>query len=746
LGLVCLVVLFPVALLGSKRTLDSTFNSPVDWVPETMPERVDWDAFSSRFQLGDVVSFSWPGAVLDSPDLQRAADAIIAREIEHGEGHVLSAVSGTELVHSLTDGPAGLSPRVAGNRLRGTVVGPDGRQSIVIATLSPTGTRQRIDLIPRLKSIIGETVGLPASQIRAIGIPVEGAVIDQAALQTIERFAVPSAIIAVALCWVCLRSLWMTLAIAAVAMIGEGIVLAAVWFTGQPMNAILVVLPSLVFVLTVSAGIHLCNYFNDQLRHEFAGQREAAVRKALRIGLRPCLLASATTVIGLGSLVMVPIVPVRAFGTIAAAGILLTLCLLFLVLPAAMLLSRRQPHAVDDNLDRTTGSASKDHVRVSVRSRIADWFYHLPINHPRTVAVVATLFAAVFVLGLTRLRTTVSVPSLFAAEHPMRKDFDWYQDHIGPAVTGELEIRFDNPEATDPIDRLKLISAMHVDIARQADVSGVLSPGIFLPPVPSRPGFAAIARRSGIRSQIENREDSSPLVKTGFLSHPSDDAEYWRISYRLPLRTDTRYDNQLRKIGALARDRAVGSNLSASVTSTGGIMLIEAAQTNLLSGLLYSFITALIAVALVMMVILRSVLGGLLAMAPNAIPMLVTFGALGLADIPLDIGSVMTASLALGIAVDDTVHLLSRFAGAHRRGQSRENAVLTALRQCGPAMAQTTIVCGCSLLVYGFSDFLPTRRFAVLMLCLLSAALAGDLFVLPAMLTGPWGRLLAKQR
>ena len=173
-------------------------------------------------------------------------------------------------------------------------------------------------------------------------------------------------------------------------------------------------------------------------------------------------------------------------------------------------------------------------------------------------------------------------------------------------------------------------------------------------------------------------------------------------------------------------------------------MLIEAAQNNLLCGLLNSFVAAFVTVAIVMMVLLRSVIGGCLAMIPNAMPTLVTFGFLGLSNTPLDIGAVMTASLALGIAVDDTVHLLSRFASFRKGGRAPAAATLLALQQCGPAMLQTTLVCGVSLLVYGLSDFLPTRRFAMLMLCLLSTALVGDLLLLPAILSGRFASYFAR--
>lgn len=133
-------------------------------------------------------------------------------------------------------------------------------------------------------------------------------------------------------------------------------------------------------------------------------------------------------------------------------------------------------------------------------------------------------------------------------------------------------------------------------------------------------------------------------------------------------------------------------------------------------------------------------------MIPSMIPTLVLFGSMGWLGISLDIGLVMTASVALGIAVDDTLHLLSHFRDARCQGFNLDASVLTALGYCGLAMFQTTVICGCSLLVYCASDFLPTQRFAVCMGLLLAMAWLGVAVLLPAMMSSHLGRWLASNK
>jgi len=106
----------------------------------------------------------------------------------------------------------------------------------------------------------------------------------------------------------------------------------------------------------------------------------------------------------------------------------------------------------------------------------------------------------------------------------------------------------------------------------------------------------------------------------------------------------------------------------------------------------------------------------------------------------VDIGTMMTASVALGIAVDDTIHFLSWFRHFIDEGLDRVDAVIETYRRVGPAMLQTTVVGGLGLFVFSLSTFTPTQRFGTLMLVLLVTALFGDLILLPALLAGPLGR------
>jgi predicted RND superfamily exporter protein len=187
-----------------------------------------------------------------------------------------------------------------------------------------------------------------------------------------------------------------------------------------------------------------------------------------------------------------------------------------------------------------------------------------------------------------------------------------------------------------------------------------------------------------------------------------------------------------------------------SVVYTGLVPIVYKAQRTLLNSLVNSIALAFIMISLVMMVLLRSgklsptnlinPSAGMVSMLPNVFPVVIIFGAMGYLDILVDVGTMMTASVAMGVAVDDTIHFLNWFRHGIAQGLDRRQAIRAAFRRVATAMTQTTLIGGLGLSVFALSTFTPTQRFGVMMLSLLAVALVGDLVFLPALLAGPLGK------
>jgi uncharacterized protein len=198
------------------------------------------------------------------------------------------------------------------------------------------------------------------------------------------------------------------------------------------------------------------------------------------------------------------------------------------------------------------------------------------------------------------------------------------------------------------------------------------------------------------------------------------------------------------------------------IVYTGIIPVVYKAQRTLLESLIQSVAWAFVLIAFVMACLLspaRTIFEGLaprnllqaigcgaISMIPNVFPIVIIFGIMGHSHTLVDIGSMMTASVAMGVAVDDTIHFLTWFRDGLRKGLDRRDAIFVAYKHVAPAMTQTTIIGGLGLSVFAMSTFTPTQRFGTLMLALLAAALIGDLIFLPALLASPLGRIFTVRK
>ena len=781
-GVALLALLMIPAIVHSHAAIESLFNRPADWVPDSLPEKADFNEFVEHFSAVEMIMVAWDGAELDSEDL-RVAGLILqplctetsanwypqdtqeknpnvevdelppwarrwvadTRRVCETETPLNWARTGHDSLSRMMASPANIPRKTAIHRLQGTLIGPDEKQTCMMLSLSEPGLSKRRILIPAIRQMIGKLAGIRPQDVAVVGSPFEGAAVDAESIRSIQRFSPPSAIIAAILCFLCLRSVPMTLAIVVVAVIGEGLVLAAVYYTGTPMNAILIVLPPLVFVLTVSAGIHLSNYYLD-IANEFPdlslGQ---AARGAMRAGVAPCSLATGTTVIGMLSLCLVRLQPVRIFGFVASLGVVVTLCLLFLVLPGAMVLTNPRHRKGDaggqDAGRKDAGSNGKNGEPTGLRNQLLIWF-RKRFARPWPMIAAFLLISLILSLGLGRLESSVNVPRMFLPQSDIRTQYKWFERHVGPTVTGELLLTFPAmSDRDDPLVRLTDVAKVQRSIIKLPMVGGTVSAMTFVPSIPRGKNVRATAARSIIRKLI--RDPHSSLRHLGFIAE-NETQQIWRISIRMPQDKSANIGQQIHTVKQTAIDAVSDSALRPKVTLTGSVSIVQKSQEILLRDLFRSFVTAFGIIAIVMIGMLRSIVGGLLAMIPNLFPTVVLFGLMGLIRLPLDIGSVMSASVALGIAVDDTVHLLSRYGSRRARGIGQIRAAYGALSQCGVAMVQTTIVCGVSLMAYWFSDFVPTSRFSLLMLGLLTFALLGVTFLLPAMMCSFMGKWLAR--
>ncbi|TWT37582.1 MMPL family protein [Posidoniimonas corsicana] len=745
------LVATPFLIIGAIRTMDSMHTSALHWLDPSEPARVEYERFTEQFQSGNTILLSWPGCTLDDPrlaELERTIAHYAAAATPDGPlvQHVLS---GRSLVEDLSRPELGLTREQAIARLQGAMIGPDGESTCLAAVLSPRGERQRAESHGYLVETAKQVTGVTDEELRVAGPTVDALAVDIESDRSVDYYSGPSALVSFLACLWCLRSLRYSLAILAVAGFGELMILGSLHYLGVTMDAVLIVLPPLVFVLTVSSGIHLVNYYYDQVR---AGAGDDAPRRAVRQGWAPCSMAALTTALGLGSLLVSRITPVATFGKFAAGGVVIAVLLLFFTLPGVM---SRWP------ISRSAITAGE------TTSALVVYLVRMARAVCRRASLITALGIGCLIvggMGLAQLRTSIGVNNLFAPNSRVIQDFEWMEDNVANLVPLEVIVRFPPDDGLRMIDRLTLLMRVEQAVREVDSVGGVMSALTFCPRVPTARGSNSIFRRAQFNARLEaNREE---LLASHYL-HEADGGQDWRISARVSGVGQIDYQvvlDELRgRVEPLLDEYAADPRhgFRPQTSYTGTMPLVYGAQHALLEDMFYSMLLAFVLVWLVMSMmltdsgvrgfaragaLLKGLWLGVLAMLPNVFPIVVVFGLMGWLDWPADIGSTMTACVALGIAVDDTLHFLAWYRRETAKGDPPQLAIRHSFQHCGRAMIQTTVICGFGMLVFGLSGFMPTKRFSLLMFTLLNAALVADLVFLPAILASPLGGMFAVRK
>jgi uncharacterized protein len=705
------------------------------WLPSNSPVRSEYRKFVRDFGADQYLFVSWLGCRVEDPRLERMASTLRQLAQEQPSLSILTVRDSRSAVNAMVAQRLGTGDRNAQQLLRGYSLGEDGTAYILIQ-LGDASIAQRSVLITEIEARC-MAIGVPAAELVLAGEPYQVHMIDRSSRETMEYFVAPSSILALGFAWICLRNLRLTILVFAFSGIGQVIGLALISLFFGEMSAVMVVLPTLIFMLTLSAAVHLTNYFKD-----VGGMAETASGvRAIRIGAWPCGLATMTTVFGFASLTVSQLSPVWQFGVLAALGLILSTSLLLSAFPAATKIVQWS-NATNYAALATPRVTSNQSVPPSSQpkawqSGLAKFNqrFSLPICCTGILVLIWSAF------GVLRMRTSTEFVDMFPPENRAIRNLQWIEERLGPIDSVEILVNFRDADALPLLDRMRIIQRVEADLQSLDSVYRVLSAATFLPEISDRKGTRSVIQRAVLRRSL--LDNYAAFVTQGLL-HRDGEVESWRMTVRLGALNSDEFeltrDALLRCVEESVNRFPISQDVD--IRLTGLRTVVEMAHKTLLRDLGGSFATAFLLITPVMMWISRGLLSGVILMIPNVLPVLLVFGGMGWLGIRLDVASILTASVALGIAVDDTLHFMSWYFRCCSCGQSRVDAAMSAMMACARPMLHTTVICAGAMLPFFFSDFLPTSKFALLMILILSGAILGDLILLPAILMSPFGRML----
>ena len=367
-------------------------------------------------------------------------------------------------------------------------------------------------------------------------------------------------------------------------------------------------------------------------------------------------------------------------------------------------------------------------------SRILDRFARGLTRHPRPALVVFGLFVVVAAYFAVQVKAQPDSLAFLPKSHPVVQSYSFIADRL----TGleSMEIVLDTPGGWTNTAYWAPIEKMMAKLNAMDTVSRIFGPFDFLRKINQWNHDFDVAYYALPESQEEANKllglmtDADRTQLNRFESHKGE-----RVRFTVLM--NTRDASKFEKIIHVAEDEMAALPAPLHGEITGMARRMHEFEYGLLQNQITSYVSSLVMVFVVIFIGMRSLRMTLILLPPNIVPLLAVFTAMGLMHISLDVATVMVASISLGIAVDETVILLSYYRWVRAQGKSNFDAIHDAISDVGPACIVTSIVACIGFFTISLSVFVPISNFGMLCGIAMFTAVASNLVLLPAVLALP---------
>ena len=607
---------------------------------------------------------------------------------------------------------------LADPRMVGNFLSADGQLLMVQLSLPAGGTdAEETALHDSLFALLGRS---PFSETHVVGFPIMHHQLVELQQSQFRLYVVLSLLVMVLCIWAVFGRLLGTL-VAILSVIGAMVLFfGALGWMGRPLDLMATLYPILLVIVGVSDVTHIVTKYVDELEKGLA--RTDAIRVTMReIGFATFLTAI-TTSVGLWTQVLSPMPPIRLFGWYAGMGVLLTFVAVVLLTPAlisffpAEFLMRR----------RRQGRLFAPFLNTMQR-----WSQH---HRARVWAMIAVV-SGLSLYGALQISDNLTVRRDLPWRSRVLADFEAVDSSMGGLNTMDIALEAGPGHHLQELPVIAVLDAVEQVLLRQPHVHGTYSPNTFVRLAhrfrnANQPGFYTVPTSdSALRRLLPVLEGPLASSTDGVLSA---DRRLGLLYVKVP---------DIGSAGVAAVRDSVDAWKAAHLDSTllrirhtGQRYIFDINQGSLARSQLWSILLSIGIVALFFAAAFRSWRMVLASLIPNCLPLLFTFGLIGWLGLPLDPKLGMVFSIAYGIAVDDTIHFLARYAIERRKGADIDTAIAVTFAETGRAMTLTTVILFCMFGVLVFSPFPPTFTIGLLLSITLGIALPADLLLNPMVL------------
>ena len=657
-----------------------------------------------------IVAFEEPN--LSSPEVLGALQEVVLRLQAMDEIARVDSVLGAMQLQNAVGGamPSGFETLASNPLARDVVISADGRHLAVIIQLTPDKQRamERTPAMVREIIAVFEEEGFDPARLHLGGLP---AVLAEVMTQTVKTFVILLPVVAIMLLvttLVLFRRIW---PVFVTLLIG---ILAIVWTMGfaialdRQINIILAICPALILIIAFSDVVHLCSAYLLELA---AGKPrdEAILDTASEVGTA-CLFTSLTTMLGFMCLSLIDVPVFRMVGVVLGFGVAIALLLAMTLVP--ILFSVMRPPK--------SWSAS---LRAGSQYRVGsllDVAFRLSTTRPWLIIACFAIVCGVSIYGVTRIEVETDITGRFSPGNKLRRDTAYFRAHFAGTNVVDVLVELKDGAQVDYPDLQDALERVHEAMEALPGVGRVLSLVTVLRAVPAELLTGSTARSAaaaGFARQQFSRYAGPGQMRYVLLLHETGMHRIYEIG------------QQAESVAS----EILGDDVN--VEASGFMFLAGMWIEENVRSQRYAIMISFAVIAVVMMLLFRSISVGLGSMLPNAVPLLLLGGALGLLWRVVDSDMAVLVLIAIGIAVDDTIHFLARYRVERPRSESVKQAIERTFSTAGRAIVMTSLIFAAGFAPLAFSDYLTIRLMGLLLPLIMIAALVADLLLLPALIT-----------
>ena len=499
----------------------------------------------------------------------------------------------------------------------------------------------------------------------------------------------------------------------------------AMALVGVPISHGTQILPSFLLAVGVGYAVHLLTIFFQQMR-EGEG-RHAAIVFALEHSGLAIAMTALTTAAGLGSFAAADLQPIAMLGAFAPVGVLL--CLLFgvVLLPAllAVIPIRAEP-------------ARRDPPRPDLAERLLVKAGGFAAAHAGAVVATTIGILVVSLTGVAQVRFSHDPLAWFSEDNPVRVAIETVDQRLNGSFPLELVISTGSENGLhDPATLDKLEEVAHfaetanhwpVSVGKAISLNGILKE-IHQALNENQVEYYAIPRERQLIAQelllFENSgsDDLEEVVDSQFSSVRMTLKVGWTDSLHFPA-----FINEME---SFAR-KTLGPDVE--VVATGLLSIMSRTFSAVIYSMAKTYIVALAIITPLMIFLIGTLRAGFVSMVPNLTPLILALGFMGWTGIPLDIFTLLIGSIALGLAVDDTIHFIHCFQKYYAKTGDPQESVRQTLRTTGRALLFTSLVLSTGFYIFTLSEMNNLYYFGLLTSLAIVTAFVADILISPALL------------